>query len=103
MTEKEFLIKFLDFCYDKYNPLAKEYHPEYQQRLNESTLEFLMEHHKEYFEVEFVKKEDIVVGVDPAEPGKDETVYFKGVPIVWDKEELELQSGLHSSEDILFK
>ncbi len=56
MTEKEFLIKFLEFCYDKYNPLAKEYHPEYEQRLNEATAEFLMEHHKEYFEVEFVPR-----------------------------------------------
>jgi hypothetical protein len=61
-----------------------------EELISELVDNFLEEHHKEYFEVEFVKKEE-------------EPVSYKGVPIVWDKEELELQSGLHSSEDILFK
>lgn len=64
MNEKEFLIKFLEFCYDKYNPLAKDYHPDYEQRLEESVSEFLRIHHMKYKAVYFYewagKERDIV-------------------------------------------
>lgn len=60
MTEKEFLRSYMIHVYQQGYPEYIE-HPLFEERFELFTNSFLEEHHKEYFEVKFIKKnpEDI--------------------------------------------
>jgi hypothetical protein len=89
MTEKDFLDNFIDFS------LRNGYGSAYNQR--EIVDKFLETFHKEYFEVEFVKKdiEEIRKIYNDVMKNEEKPLEFKGVPIVWDKVEHNIVSSLH--------
>src|SRR5688572_24578743 len=88
MTEKEFLESFIE-------------HAEAMGYLSDQDIgkfidSFLAYVHKEYFEVEFVKKdiEDVRKMYNDVMKNEEKPLEFKGVPIVWDKVENNIVSSL---------